>query len=131
MSELHDNIKPTKEYWIDTETPWEPVAEGLSRQVMGYDDKIMLVKAKFDTGAVGQLHKHYHSQVTYVASGEFEMTIGDDIRIIREGDSYYIPPHEMHGCVCKKPGILIDIFSPAREDFLGHEQLKIEKWPIK
>ena len=131
MSELHNNIKATKEYWIDEETPWEPVAEGLSRQIMGYDDKIMLVKAKFDTGAVGQLHKHYHSQVTYVASGEFEMTIGDDIRIIKEGDSYYIPPHEMHGCVCRKPGILIDIFSPAREDFLGHDQLKLDRWPIK
>ena len=130
MNTLHDDLKPTKEYWIDDETPWEPVAEGLSRQIMGYDGKIMLVKAKFDTGAVGQMHKHYHSQVTYVASGEFEMTIGDDIRIIKEGDSYYIPPHEMHGCVCRKPGILIDVFSPAREDFLGHEQLKIDRWPV-
>lgn len=130
MSTLHNDIKPTQEYWIDKETPWEPVAEGLSRQVMGYDGKIMLVKAKFEAGAVGQLHKHYHSQVTYVATGEFEMTIGDDIRIIKEGDSYYIPPHEMHGCVCLKPGILIDVFSPAREDFLGHDQLDIPTWPI-
>ncbi len=129
MSSLHNDIKATKEYWIDTETPWEPVAEGLSRQIMGYDGKIMLVKAKFDTGAVGQMHKHYHSQVTYVESGEFEMTIGDDVRIIRHGDSYYIPPHVMHGCVCRKPGILIDVFSPAREDFLGHEQLDLKSWP--
>lgn len=121
---LHKNIVPTKEYWIDEDTPWEAVAPGLSRQIMGYDGKIMLVKAKFETGAVGNLHKHYHSQVTYVESGEFEMTIGDDIRIIRKGDSYYIPPHVMHGCVCKKPGILIDVFSPAREDFLGHEMLE-------
>ena len=122
---LHDNIKPTKEYFIDSETPWEQVAEGLSRQIMGYDGKIMLVKAKFEVGAVGQLHKHYHSQVTYVESGEFEMTIGDDIRIIKAGDSYYIPPQIMHGCVCKKPGILVDVFSPAREDFLGHEMLNL------
>lgn len=128
---LHDTFKATKPYWIDEDTPWEDVAEGLQRQIMGFDDKIMLVKAKFDTGAVGTLHKHYHSQVTYVASGEFEMTIGDDIRIIKAGDSYYIPPHEIHGCVCKKPGILIDVFSPAREDFLGHEQLELEKWPQK
>ncbi len=128
---LHEEIKATKEYWIDEETPWEPVAEGLSRQIMGYDGKIMLVKAKFETGAVGNLHKHYHSQVTYVASGEFKMTIGDDIRIIKAGDSYYIPPHVMHGCVCTKPGILIDVFSPAREDFLGHEQLDLETWPQK
>lgn len=128
---LHDTIKATKAYWIDTDTPWEQVAEGLDRQVMGYDDKIMLVKARFETGAVGQMHKHYHSQVTYVESGEFEMTIGDDVRIIKRGDSYYIPPHIMHGCVCRSPGILIDVFSPAREDFLGHEQLKLESWPVK
>ncbi|MFT4566745.1 MAG: quercetin dioxygenase-like cupin family protein, partial [Saprospiraceae bacterium] len=55
---------------------------------------------------------------TYVQGGEFEMTIGEDIRIIKGGDSYYIPPFVMHGCVCKKDGKLIDVFSPHREDFL-------------
>jgi len=125
------DIKPTKGFFHGEEQEWEEVAPGLTRQVMGYDGQIMLVKAKFETGAIGQMHKHYHSQVTYVASGEFEMTIGDDIRIIKEGDSYYIPPHEMHGCVCRKPGILIDVFSPAREDFLGHEQLNLKSWPQK
>ncbi len=131
MSNLHDKINPTKEFFFNDDTPWEQVAEGLSRQIMGFDGKIMLVKAKFETGAVGNLHKHYHSQVTYVASGEFEMTIGDEKKIIKEGDSYYIPPHEMHGCVCLSPGVLIDVFSPAREDFLGHEQLKLDTWPVK
>ena len=126
---LHEEIKPTKEYFIDSETPWEPVAEGLDRQIMGYDGKIMLVKARFDTGAIGVKHKHYHSQVTYVESGEFEMTIGDEVRTLKRGDSFYIPPHLMHGCVCTKPGILIDVFSPAREDFLGHEQLDLKSWP--
>ena len=126
---LHEEIKPTKEYFIDSETPWEPVAEGLDRQIMGYDGKIMLVKARFDTGAIGVKHKHYHSQVTYVESGEFEMTIGDEVRTLKRGDTFYIPPHLMHGCVCTKPGILIDVFSPAREDFLGHEQLDLKSWP--
>lgn len=121
----HDEIKPTKPYFIGEETPWEEVGPGLKRQMMGYDGKIMLVKVQFETGAVGQLHKHYHSQVTYVESGEFEMTIGDDVRIIKGGDSYYIPVNEMHGCVCKKPGVLIDVFSPAREDFLGQEMFDL------
>jgi len=126
---LHDTIQPTKEYWIDSETPWEEVAPGLSRQIMGYDGKLMLVKAKFEEGAVGTMHKHYHSQVTYVTHGEFKMTIGEEVKIIKGGDSFYIPPHVMHGCVCTKPGMLIDVFSPAREDFLGHEQLDLKSWP--
>jgi len=115
---IHDKIKPTKEYFINEETPWEEVDTGLTRQMMGYDGKIMLVKAKFEKGAIGKMHQHYHSQVTYVESGEFEMTIGDDVRIIKGGDSFYIPTNVMHGCVCTVPGVLIDVFSPAREDFL-------------
>ncbi len=122
--DIHKQIEPTKEFWIDEETEWEQVQPGLSRQIMGYDGRIMLVKAKFDSGAEGYVHKHYHSQVTYVASGVFKMTIGEEVRTIKEGDSYYVPPMVMHGCVCIEPGLLIDVFSPAREDFLGYEMLE-------
>ncbi|RMG22194.1 MAG: cupin domain-containing protein [Bacteroidetes bacterium] len=113
-------IQPTKEFFFGQETPWEEIGPGLKRQMMGYDDKIMLVKVAFEAGAVGALHEHHHSQVTYVESGEFEMTIGDQVHTIRAGDSYYVPPHALHGCVCKQPGVLIDVFSPAREDFLAN-----------
>jgi len=78
----------------------------------------MLVKAKFEKGGVGALHQHPHSQATYVDSGVFEMTIGDEKRIIRKGDGYYVPPGIVHGCVCLEAGMLIDVFSPHREDFL-------------
>lgn len=121
------NIQPTKGFFISEETEWEEVAPGLTRQIMGYDGKIMLVKAKFETGAIGVMHKHYHSQVTYVESGEFEMTIGDEVKTLKRGDSFYVIPWIMHGCVCTKPGILIDVFSPAREDFLGYEMQQQEE----
>jgi quercetin dioxygenase-like cupin family protein len=113
-------IEPTKGFFLNADTPVEEVAPGLTRQIMGFDDKIMLVKAIFEEGAVGQMHKHYHSQVTYVESGEFEMTIDGEVKKLKAGDSFYVLPHLMHGCVCKSPGVLIDVFSPAREDFLGH-----------
>ena len=112
------SMKASKEYLFGNEIEWEIINPLLKRQIMGYDDKIMLVKVDFKAGGVGELHQHHHSQVTYVESGEFEMTIGDDIRTIRGGDSYYIPPHVMHGCTCVKDGVLIDVFSPHREDFL-------------
>lgn len=40
----------------------------------------MLVKAKFEKNAVGTLHQHHHSKVTYVESGVFEITIGEEKR---------------------------------------------------
>jgi quercetin dioxygenase-like cupin family protein len=111
-------VTPSKEFLFGDQLEWEEVAPGLKRQIMGVDGKIMMVKVDFKVGAVGDLHEHHHSQVTYVESGEFEMTIGEEKKILKGGDAFYIPPHILHGCVCLKEGVLIDVFSPAREDFL-------------
>lgn len=113
------SIKPSKEFLLGSDIEWEEVGPGLKRQVMGYDDKIMLVKVDFKAGAIGQMHEHHHSQVTYVENGVFEMTIGEEVKRLKGGDSFYIPPHVMHGCVCIEDGVLIDVFSPHREDFLA------------
>jgi len=109
----------SKEFLLGDDIEWEVVGEGLKRKIMGYDDKIMLVNVHFEVGAVGVLHEHHHSQVTYVVSGEFELTIAKETKLIKGGDAFYIPPHVMHGAICKKRGILIDVFSPIREDFMG------------
>ena len=69
-------------------------------------------------GAIGQMHKHPHSQTSYVVSGSFEVTIGNEKKVLNTGDGYYIPTEVMHGAVCLADGVLIDAFSPHREDFL-------------
>lgn len=108
----------SKEFIFGEDMEWEVVGEGLKRKIMAYDDKIMLVKVDFQEGAIGAMHEHYHSQVTYVVSGEFRLTIGDETKTVKGGDAFYIPPHVMHGAVCTVPGVLIDVFSPIREDFM-------------
>ena len=111
-------MEGSKIFQSEDNIPWEDVGNGISRQVFGYDDCLMMVKAKFKAGGFGEAHQHPHSQVTYVESGAFEMTIGDEIKIIRKGDGFYVPPNTMHSCKCLQPGLLIDVFSPQREDFL-------------
>ena len=97
---------------------WEHADEKIQRQVYGYNQDVMMVKVKFEKGGVGAIHQHPHTQVSYVESGEFEMTIGDEKRIIRKGDGFFVPPNVLHGCVCVEAGMLIDCFSPMREDFV-------------
>lgn len=104
-------------FYIDTETDWENLGDGVSRKISGYDDKIMLVKVKFEVGAIGALHKHYHSQVTYVDSGVFEASINGVKQILKAGDSFYAKLHHIHGVLCIEAGILVDVFSPMRQDF--------------
>ena len=97
---------------------WEQVDAGVKRKIMAYDDKLMVVKVEFETGGIGSLHKHYHSQITHLESGVFEVEINGEKKLLKSGDAFYIPPNVLHGAVCKEAGVLIDVFSPMREEFI-------------
>ncbi len=108
-----------KEVFIkSSDIQWETVGEGVRRKIMAYDDSLMLVKVEFSKGGIGTLHKHYHSQITHVESGVFEVSIDGEKKILRGGDAFIIPTNLVHGCVCLEAGVLIDVFSPMREDFV-------------
>lgn len=98
--------------------PWEDAGPGVRRQVMGFDDGLMLVRVRFDKGAIGYLHTHPHRQVTYVASGSVETQIGEVKKVLRAGDCYFIPPDVEHGVVALEATDLIDVFAPARTDLI-------------
>ena len=83
-------VSYTHLFQFEKELKWEHPAPGIRRQIMGYDGQLMMVKVEFEKGAVGTLHEHYHSQATYVASGKFELTIGDRKEILSTGDGYYV-----------------------------------------
>ncbi|MCY1721835.1 cupin domain-containing protein [Prolixibacteraceae bacterium Z1-6] len=97
---------------------WEEVAPGVKRQITGYNNDIMMVLVKFEKGAIGTAHSHPHTQSTYVESGEFEVQMGDKKQLLKKGDCFFAPPNIVHGVVCFAEGILVDVFSPVREDFL-------------
>ena len=107
---------------FDSEIEFEAVSPGIKRKILGYNHEIMVVRAWFEAGAEGYQHEHPHSQSTYIESGVFDVTIDGVTKRQKAGDGYYIPPHVMHGAICVEPGVLIDTFSPVREDFLGGEQ---------
>lgn len=112
-------MSSSKRFIRATEAPEESVGEGIQRQMLGFGPTIMMAKAAFEEGSVGDIHSHEHAQVTYVESGEFEVSIDGKINLLTSGDAFYVPPNAPHGAVCKRAGVLIDVFSPMREDFLA------------
>jgi quercetin dioxygenase-like cupin family protein len=92
---------------------------GVVRQIMGYNDSLMLVRASFEEGSIGYTHSHPHAQIAYVESGVFEFTVGEKTTKLKAGDCAYVPPDVEHGATCLEAGALLDIFSPLREDFLS------------
>lgn len=112
----------TKVFIEDADVPWQQMAKGVKRKIMAYDDSLMVVKVEFETGGIGTVHQHYHTQITHVQNGVFEVEIAGEKKILRAGDAFYIPTNVLHGAVCMEAGVLIDIFSPMREDFITTQE---------
>ncbi len=97
---------------------WEAAGNGVERKILGYDDQVMMVYIRFEKGAVGTLHHHFHRQVSFVESGHFEVTIDGKKTVLEQGDCFFVAPDLVHGVVALEKGTLVDVFTPARMDFL-------------
>ena len=105
-------------YVFNDQIEWETAAEGVKRKILGYDNNLMMVLVEFQKDSIGYLHKHIHTQVSYVITGSFEVQIGNEKKIQKAGDCYFLPPDIEHGVVALEDSSLIDVFTPCREDFI-------------
>jgi len=95
------------------------VAPGMRRKIMARGPDLMSVYVEFKSGAIGALHRHPHRQISCVAKGSFKVSIGGETRVIAAGDHYYVPANVEHGVEALEDGVLIDMFTPQREDFVA------------
>ena len=93
--------------------------DGARRKILSYGDNLMLVQFEFEAGVTSWLHNHPHAQVGYVVSGEIDYVAeGHAPARLKAGGSYYVPSNLKHQVITYAPTLLIDAFTPAREDFL-------------
>ena len=90
---------------------------GVTRRTLGTTDEAMMCEFRMRKGAIVPEHSHMNDQVGYVVSGKVEMTIGSETTIMTTGESYAIPGGVMHGLVILEDTVLIDAFSPPRNDY--------------
>jgi len=95
------------------------VAPGMSRKVMAFGPDLMSVHVTFKKGAIGAAHRHPHRQISCVVKGSFKVRVGDETRILGEGDHFYAPADVEHGVEALEDGVLVDMFTPHRADFVG------------
>jgi quercetin dioxygenase-like cupin family protein len=93
--------------------------EGAQRRILSYGGGMMLVQFTFEAGVSAPIHSHAHEQVGYVVSGEIDLIMeGVERTRLTAGGSYYVAPNVRHGIITYAPTVLIDCFTPIREDFL-------------
>ncbi|MCG7377232.1 cupin domain-containing protein [Paenibacillus sp. ACRSA] len=94
-----------------------------SRKILGMGGTLMMVEVSFAKGGIGEVHSHdQHEQVSYIVKGSFEVQVGEEIRILRAGDSFYAGYNVPHGVKALEDSIILDVFTPFREDFIEEPQ---------
>jgi quercetin dioxygenase-like cupin family protein len=101
----------------------EPVVttpDGAQRRILSYGGEMLLAQFTFDAGVASWHHSHPHEQLGYVVSGEIDFVMdGQETVRLKAGGSYYVPSNVKHHITTYAPTVLIDAFTPVREDFLG------------
>jgi len=90
---------------------------GLRRQVMATTDPMMLVRHRMEAGWVGAAHSHPHEQLIYILSGEIALTVEGETYELRSGDSVMVPGGVVHQASAAVESEVLDVFTPAREDY--------------
>ncbi|MBM3933282.1 MAG: cupin domain-containing protein [SAR202 cluster bacterium] len=115
-------------FYKSSAVPKRELIKGATLRTM-WGDKIMMSLLETDPHSVIPIHTHPHEQAGIVMEGEFEMTIGDEVRHMKPGDCYVIPggvPHGVKGYSMK--AVALDIFSPPREEYKPETKKVTSEW---
>jgi quercetin dioxygenase-like cupin family protein len=91
---------------------------GVTRRTLASGDRLTLCEITLDEGAAVPIHTHEHEQSGYVARGRLRFTVGDEDWELAAGDGYLVPGNVPHGGTVLEPSVLVDSFSPPREEYL-------------
>jgi quercetin dioxygenase-like cupin family protein len=106
--------------------PVERVTEHISRQMV-YGERVMVCRLVIAAGTVTPVHSHMHEQITLVERGRVDFFVEGERRPAKAGDVFVFPANIQHGAtMLDEEVVLVDIFSPPREDFLPSPRLSGE-----
>ena len=96
----------------------EQLTESIERRMI-VGSKAMLVRWEFRKGAVAARHSHPHEQIVIMVKGKLRLVVGSTEILMESNDIVVIPPDTPHEARAIENTIVIDVFSPPREDFIS------------
>jgi quercetin dioxygenase-like cupin family protein len=89
----------------------------LARKVI-HTEHMTIARLELQKGAVVPEHSHLNEQVATVERGALKFFIEGREEIVRSGASLVIPPNVPHAVEVLEDSIVMDLFSPRREDWI-------------
>ena len=92
--------------------------QGIVRRILAYSERVMLTEHVLEKGAVLPEHNHPHEQIIFLLSGKLLLEMDKQQYTLLARDSIAVPSNVNHKATALKQSIALDIFAPARTDYL-------------
>ena len=89
----------------------------LARKVI-HGRNMTVARIRLQKSAVVPLHTHPNEQITMLERGALRFVIAGTERILHAGEVLEIPPDAPHLVEALEDSLAVDLFSPAREDWI-------------
>ena len=97
---------------------YKDVLEGVRLKNLVRGERTHLTEVRLKKGAVVPEHQHPQEQTGYLISGSLSFFSGDEETVATPGDSWTFAGGKMHGAEALEDSVVIEVFSPVREDYL-------------
>lgn len=84
-------------------------------------ERITLAQFMFKRGAKVKRHAHTNEQFSIILTGRLRFRINNEEYIAETGDVVHVPSNMEHEVEALEDSIVIDVYSPIREDWLKGE----------
>lgn len=100
-----------------SEEPVERLNAGIGRQML-HTETMTVARVLLAAGAVVPLHAHVSEQVANVLEGRVRFVVDGKEAVLDAGESLAIPAHAPHEVEALADAVVLDVFSPVREDWV-------------
>lgn len=99
---------------------YRELLEGVRIKTLVHGEHTTMAEFRMRAGARLPLHSHVHEQTGYLVSGCFRLSVEGRSRLLRPGDSWCVPSHVPHEAEVLEDCLLMEVFSPRREEYLAY-----------
>ena len=106
-------------FYKKTDSGYKEPMDGVRLKALVHGSKTMLTEFIIGKGKSVPSHKHSHEQTGYLVSGQIRLTIGGEVFDVTAGDGWCIPGDVEHSALVVEDAVVIEVFSPLREEYLA------------
>ena len=92
--------------------------EGVKFKTLTHGNKTHLCEFRLQKGGLIPNHKHPNEQTGYMVAGQLHITIDGIKHLAEPGDSWNISANVEHMAEILEDAVVVEVFSPVREDYL-------------